>query len=300
MSLTNFKEISFEHVPDWMDSDYMDNDVILYSDVRDLPFKDDVLKTNMVTIAVCLKGKIRLDANASQLQLQQNDIFVCLPNVYVKNAWLSADFECGILCLSPRIVTNFIPENRLWDKLNMLSAHPVIHIDNDNLHIFDLYHRLLDAKMKAPASGYKKEILYSIIKTCLLELLEIIHLDEPFKKEFSRKEILFKNFIKLLSGVEVKPRSLGWYAERLFVSPKHLSTVCKEVSGQTAYYWVNEYVVNDIKHLLMNSDMSIKEMADYYHFPSSSFFCKYVKEHTGCSPGEYRRSLIDDRNASQI
>ena len=27
---------------------------------------------------------------------------------------------------------------------------------------------------------------------------------------------------------------------------------------------------------------------------------KYIRKHTGYSPGEYRRFLIDDRNASQI
>ncbi|MBQ8874948.1 MAG: hypothetical protein IJY60_06565, partial [Bacteroides sp.] len=130
MEQTNFTEIGFEHIPDWIDFDYIDNDLIIYSDVKDLPFKEDVLKTTMVTIGVCFKGRMQLDINDSSYQVKPNEILICPPNAYIKNAWLSPDFECDILCLSLRVVTDFIPENRLWDKINMLSAYPIIHVDN--------------------------------------------------------------------------------------------------------------------------------------------------------------------------
>ena len=300
MKQTNFIEIGFEHIPDWIDFDYIDNDLIIYSEVKELPFINDVLKTSMVTIAVCFKGRMQLDINDYPYQVKPNDILVCPPNAYIKDAWLSPDFECDILCLSTRVVTDFIPENRLWNKINILSANPIIHVDNEALQIFELCMKMLKKKLQASVSQYKKEIVYSIVKTCLLELLENIQVNENGREEFSRKEILFKDFIKLLLSVEVKPRFLTWYSDKLFVSPKHLSTVCKEVSGKTAVTWINEYMINDIKHLLLNSDKSIKEISDYYNFPNCSFFGKYVKGHTGYSPGEYRRFLIDDRNASQI
>ena len=299
MKPNNIKEIGFDQIPEWIDFDYIDNDVILYSDVKELPFTDDVLKTNMVTIAVCLKGKMQLDINAKWLQVEQNDILVCLPNTYIRNVLLSPDFRCNILCLSTRVVTDFIPENKLWDKINVLSADSIIYVSNDNLHVFELYMDILKTKLQAPSSRYKKEILYSIIKTCLLELLENIHMDEPSQNDFSRKEILFKNFMKLITSQTIKPRYLTWYSDKLYVTPKHLSTTCKEVSGKIALVWINEYVVNDIKHLLLNSDKSVKEISDYYNFPNCSFFGKYVKGHTGYSPGEYRKFLIDNRNVKK-
>ena len=160
--------------------------------------------------------------------------------------------------------------------------------------------KMLKEKLRASSSKYKKEIVYSIVKTYLLELLENINLNEPPQKEFSRKEILFKNFMKLITSQTIKPRYLTWYSDKLYVTPKHLSTTCKEVSGKTAVAWINEYMLNDIKHLLLNSDKSVKEISDYYNFPNCSFFGKYVKGHTGYSPGKYRKFLIDNRNTSQI
>ncbi|MBQ7772916.1 MAG: AraC family transcriptional regulator [Bacteroidales bacterium] len=292
MNSKSIKEISFNCIPNWLDVDYMDNDLILHSDMCELPFKDEVLKVDMVIVIACLKGKMQLNVNSRQFQVCRNDVLIIHPNSYLGNVLAAPDFACNIMCLSTRIVTDFIPENKLWNKIHMLSAYPIIHVNNDSILSFEMYMKLLDLKLKTPYSDLKKDILCSIIRTCMYELLERINQAEHASVEFNRKNILFKNFIKLLSGIDVKPRNISWYSEKLFVTPKYLSTVCKEISGKTAFSWINEYVINDIKHILMDSDKSIKEISDYYNFPNCSFFGKYFKQHTGCSPREYRKQII--------
>ena len=87
MKQTNFIEIGFEHIPDWIDFDYIDNDLIIYSEVKELPFINDVLKTSMATIAVCFKGRMQLDINNYPYQVKPNDILVCPPNAYASTAY---------------------------------------------------------------------------------------------------------------------------------------------------------------------------------------------------------------------
>lgn len=110
-----------------------------------------------------------------------------------------------------------------------------------------------------------------------------------------QKDILFKRFIELISSREIKPRSVTWYADKLYITPKYLSTVCKQVNGKTAFDWINEYVITDIRHQLKHSDKSIKEVADYLNFPNISFFGKYVRSHTGLNPTEYRKQLRENK-----
>ncbi|MBQ8224251.1 MAG: AraC family transcriptional regulator [Bacteroides sp.] len=43
------------------------------------------------------------------------------------------------------------------------------------------------------------------------------------------------------------------------------------------------------KQRLKYSSKPIKEIVYEFDFPSASFFGKYVKKHTGMSPGEYRK-----------
>ena len=70
---------------------------------------------------------------------------------------------------------------------------------------------------------------------------------------------------------------IGFYANQLYVTPKYLSAVCKEVSGQTASELITQYMVKDILYLLRNSQKSIKEIANELNFPNLSFFWKVRK-----------------------
>jgi len=97
--------------------------------------------------------------------------------------------------------------------------------------------------------------------------------------------------MRIKSKSEPKKRSVSYYAERLYITPKYMSTTVKKISGKTALEWINEYVIEDIKRQLAFSSKSIKEIADYLMFPSISFFGKYVKKHLGVSPKEFRRQL---------
>ena len=56
---------------------------------------------------------------------------------------------------------------------------------------------------------------------------------------------------------------------------------------------VNEFIIEDITELLKYSEKSIKEIANYLEFPNLSYFGKYVKAHTGMSPTQYRKHLIN-------
>ena len=111
-----------------------------------------------------------------------------------------------------------------------------------------------------------------------------------------QREVLFKRFIELIHTTRIKPRNVSWYAEQLCVTPKYLSTVSKRVSGKTAFDWINEYVLIDIRYRLKNTNKTIKEIADILEFPNISFFGKYCRAHFGMSPTEFRKQLRDIPN----
>ena len=82
---------------------------------------------------------------------------------------------------------------------------------------------------------------------------------------------------------------MAYYAGKMFLTPKHLSTVVIEVSGKTAGEWIDSLVILEAKALLKSSEQSSQEIADEPHFANQSFFGKYFKHHTGMSPKEYRK-----------
>ncbi|WP_287679026.1 helix-turn-helix domain-containing protein, partial [Bacteroides sp.] len=79
--------------------------------------------------------------------------------------------------------------------------------------------------------------------------------------------------------------------EKLFVTPKYLSAICKEISGETASDIITRYVKKDIECLLKQPNKTIKEIANELDFANLSFFGKYVKRIFGVSPKEYRENI---------
>ena len=46
MKQTNFTEVGFEHIPEWVDVNYIDNDLIIYSDVKDFAVQGRCVEDN--------------------------------------------------------------------------------------------------------------------------------------------------------------------------------------------------------------------------------------------------------------
>lgn len=111
--------------------------------------------------------------------------------------------------------------------------------------------------------------------------------------EYTSGEFLLNKFIDLLETSYPKNREVSYYAEKLHVTPKFLSSICKASCGQTASRLIDKYVLKDIEYLMKQFSKTIKEIANELDFPSISFFGKYVKKHFGMSPRalreEYRK-----------
>lgn len=221
-----------------------------------------------------------------------NDLFICHPNIILENSMISIDFECRCICLSSEYMKQLLLiAGESWDLKMFIEKIPILSLNAEEAELFCQYYSLLRSKMLGTPCKHQKELIDSLIQAFLYEfhdaLERFIKLKPP---TFTSGENLFKEFISLLSSSYPKERMIGFYANQLYVTPKYLSAVCKEVSGQTASELITQYMVKDILYLLRNSQKSIKEIANELNFPNLSFFGKYVKQHLGMSPKQYRES----------
>lgn len=300
----HIRQIGFDQMKGNNDVDYMDDGIAFHTDIRELPIENGSMQVNMITIVACTSGKLQVELNAIAYTIHQNEILVCLPNSIIDNCMLSPDFDGAVLCLSQRGILEQISENEIWDKAFHFAKSPIVQVSEESLNMFRLYGSMLIEKIRMKQSPFYKEIIVSIVKASLYELLANV------KKESvsyangltQQREVLFKRFIELLSTTRIKPRNVSWYAEQLCVTPKYLSTVCKQVSGKTAFYWINEYVLVDIRYWLKNTNKAVKEIADILEFPNISFFGKYCRAHFGMSPKDFRKQLreIPTENNTQL
>lgn len=279
---------------------YEDEDISIYDlkikKSQNLPQKPFIKKIDKMIFIVCARGKLQVDVNSRKYTIKTRDILFCRPNVILSNYIISSGFRGIIICLSQKkIVEHIHMDNNIWNKAFYIAENPIIHVGNNGL--LEAYGRLITLRLAHEQRPYRRDVISFIVWAGIYEILAEIEVNLEFSgdRTITQADILFRKFLKLVSATKVKSRSVSRYAERLCVSPKYLSTVCKQISGKTACEWINQFVITDIQHLLKYSEKSIKEISEYLNFPNISFFGKYVKTHLGYSPKEYRRIIKDSK-----
>jgi len=72
------------------------------------------------------------------------------------------------------------------------------------------------------------------------------------------------------------------------LSPPYFSTIFKEEMGENLSKYLNRLRVDKASRLLLETDMSLSEIAACCCFEDQSWFSKIFKAYTGISPGKYR------------
>jgi AraC-type DNA-binding domain-containing proteins len=99
--------------------------------------------------------------------------------------------------------------------------------------------------------------------------------------------------------------SLKEIADMAGLSPPYFSTIFKEEMGENLSKYLNRLRVEKAGRLLLETDMSLSEIAACCCFEDQSWFSKIFKAFTGISPGKYRNQgggiirTITENNLSQ-
>lgn len=274
---------------------YCDDRIAFVEDFKKMENTPRVVRTEIMLAILCLKGKGRLDLDGETHTIEADDLLICHPNIVIGKSMISFDMEFRCIAMSPEYIHQLaiIAENS-WDVLKFLEKSPVIHLSHKETETFCQYYDLILSRLTGGPKHHLKEVTDALLLAFLYEFHDTIERFVQLKPPtYSSNERLFKEFLETLTSAYPKARMVTWYADRLHITPKYLSTVCKETSGHTASDLINKYVMKDALYLLKKSDKSIKEIVNELDFPNLSFFGKYVKRHTGLSPKQYREQLSE-------
>ena len=261
------------------------------------PFLKYPIRLDGLLIAICEKGPSdSFSINLKEFKVNPNDLIICSPGDLIQASTSEGEHSAYTLMVSSCFLKEmYISLNSFMPFFASRKDHPVFHLTGDEVEEMKAYFLLIEDAVGRD-DYFRIDITKRLLAAYLYKLGSILYRHRPelqaeAAKPLKREEILFKEFIKLVSENHRKERRVDFYAERLFLSPKHFSTVIKKVSGKTAGQWIDDYVILEAKTLLKYSAMSIQEVAYYMYFPNPSFFGKYFRHHTGMSPSEYKAQM---------
>lgn len=293
-NLTNTADLVTMHaIAKYVNNENLNEEIIVFDhDVKIANEKMFPIRIDAMLIALCTGGNGKIGIDLNQYELKRNSLIVIQPKNYIYLSEFSQEFEGSIVVCSRHLVEDVLP--KLTDIVPLLIHHrtePVTQLTESEATGIRNFYEFLREKLRGPKTRFLQQKINSILQATLYEMMDII--DQRSSKipesARTRKEEIMARFIMAVSEEFRTQRQVAYYAQKLCISPKHLSSVVKEISGRTAGDWIENYVVMESKVLLKTTDMTIQEIAVYLNFANQSFFGKYFKQHTGCSPTSYRK-----------
>ncbi len=109
-----------------------------------------------------------------------------------------------------------------------------------------------------------------------------------FEKKYLSEFIDFQKLVEAQVSSTTRVRD---YADMMAVSTKTLNTISKSIINKTAKEFIDGIAIKQIKRQLINTPLSVKEIALSSGFEETSNFFKYFKNRVGMTPEEFRASF---------
>lgn len=272
--------------------DYIDDDfVILKGFNQKPPVQEHPKRMEMGVFGICLQGSSQIEINLNTYTLEKNTVIIVYPGDIVSGRKMSDDFNAIFIAISSTFldgVTGPLPVQ--FPVLLHLKKHPLIKITGHDVANLQSYYDFIRAQFRNTSNAFRKETIRCLLRAMLTQLWSIFleHIPVTNIPQKDRKSELTEQFFAKLQRNYKEERSVNFYADSLYVTPKHLSTVVKSVTGRTTSEWIDDYVILEAKAVLKNSRHSVQRIALDLNFSDQSFFAKFFKKHAGMSPTAYR------------
>lgn len=242
-----------------------------------------------LAVLICLKGNCVINVNYREYTLEENRMLIIMPYRIISILKHSEDCIVSGFFLG----VDYYMKNNMsgpdYDIIMQLKRYPLATLTDKQMGcLMDLYSVI--SEWSDNIDCHSEESLKALVFSFMAEIKYLYDKNNPevYDAALTRQEKITDNFFQLLMDNFKGNRTLAFYADKLCITPKYLSTVIKKITGYTVLEWINEMVINHTKSLLKTTDKTVLEISEDMNFSSPSFFGKFFKQYTGLTPLQFR------------
>ena len=269
---------------------FNEQDLIIIDKVQDLP-ENSTYYTEHVLVIICTAGKMQVEYDGKCITIQEGDLFLGVPGSVLSDYMISPKFDCKLLAIKPsELMASRELHTQVISSAFYVKTHPVVHLtETDSKDVF-AYYDLICSRICQKKHRYLNGEIRSIINAFLLKVVGIMdrEMDIPESESTVRGEQLVEKFVRMVNEDCGRNRLVEYYAGRLNITPKYLSTLVRNTLGRTPTDVIKVVTMKEIERRLRYSTDSIKQISIALNFPNTSFFGKYFKQHSGMTPNSFR------------
>lgn len=275
---------SLESIPENTD---MLTGIDLIGNIKQL-FKNPIQMPGCLFL-LCIRGNCTITIHLNKYKLEKNTIAIVFPHQFVQVTEESEDCRFAFIGFSQKLIQSPPLFSRMIEYTPSIFEEPVIELRTDVANIFYEYFKLLMKAIRLPNAFVKDEQAHLICSQLIMGLGNIYkQRDGNERPRYNRNQEIVKQLIRIVIQNYKLERNISFYAEKMHLSPQHLSTTIKKTTGKTLTDIISTFVIRDAQAKLRSTELTIQEIAYSLNFPDISFFGKYFKRYTGMSPKQYR------------
>lgn len=266
----------------------------IYTKITDFPLSERPVFIPESIGGVCISGTAVIQVFDTQFSIVPKMIVTLLPWQLVSVKEVSGDFRMTFFKLSPDMFTDTLSSLcRLRPSFFFyMSRHIAYEPLEGNIRRFLNYCDLLEYRMKYAPENCRRESIMQLLRVYYWDVYTV-YINDPAKTttRYTRKEEIACKFACMIVEEHSPGKDVRYYAERLDISPKYLTTLIKKLSGHSAHDWIVHYTILQIKSLLREPSIDLKTIASRVNFPDQPTLCRFFRRYTGMTASGYRECI---------
>ena len=248
------------------------------------------LRLNMLIF--CEEGSAEIEFNMRHFSLSRGCRFFGAHMLQLKLSHLSSDFKAWVLLINgsfSRDVSVGMPV----ETLSVLFSEPVRAVTDSQewdlllslMRSLHMYHMLDNGNHSSEVAG------------CLFRSMLLVMVESQIKSgncskvpTYTMADTYFRDFAYLVADYVEREHEVSFYADRLNITTKYLSDICKQKIGKGAKEIISEVLISNLKREVKMSGLSLKEISYKYAFADQSSMGKFFRKMTGVSPIEFKQA----------
>lgn len=245
---------------------------------------------NYLIHALCQSGTCRFRFNEKEFELHKGDLMIVRKGMLVDDIRPSVDFRVQAIYITAAYIERCTPQSNYGMKGQLaLFLNPVMRLTSVQYERCQQdFNRVIESLADTNHHFYD-EMLACTVQMLILDFFDFHSSLYGIDNISLQQATLMNRFLNMLENGDFRcHREISYYADHLCITSKYLSEISKKVSGYAAGYWIDRYTILDISRLLRDKSLTLTDISDLFGFSSLAYFSRYVQQHLGVSPSQYR------------
>ncbi len=257
-------------------------------------FEEHSCRTEGGAILFCRRGSATVTVDQLRDRVTRDTLLLLLPGSILHLNERTDDFRVRFCAFSLKLFSE--AAYRLDPSFfHILHEHAIIRLPDRIIEGVRNWFQMASYTYRDRGNIFRNTIIRNRLQNVLLEAFDKTQRFAPdvhSQTGTTRQADLFQRFVALVHEHCTEQREVAFYADRLCLSTRYLSTIIRSVAHSTAKEFIDRSVVLEIKMLLGSTELSVQEIAYRLHFPDQSYLGRFFKKHTGVSPTEFRNAKM--------